>query len=86
MAHLFIVDIVGWFGAGLVLVAYGAVSSGKIPAKSHLYQLLNLFGSFLLIINTAYYQAFPSTFVNLIWIAIAVLSLLSIRREARRPV
>lgn len=86
MEHHLFVDIVGWIGAGALLFAYGAVSTGKIEAKSHVYQLLNMFGSIFLIVNTAYYQAFPSTFVNLIWIAIAVMSLISIRRATRRPV
>lgn len=86
MEHNLWIDIVGWIGAGLILIAYGAVSSGRVEAKSHLYQLLNMFGSIFLIINTVYYQAFPSTFVNLVWIAIAVLSLLSLRRATQHPV
>jgi hypothetical protein len=86
MEHNLMIDAIGWVGAGLLLIAYGAVSSGRLGAKSRSYQVLNMIGSIFLIVNTAYYQAFPSTFVNLIWIAIAVMSLFSIQRAKRRPV
>jgi hypothetical protein len=70
----FAVDIVGWLGAGLLLLAYGLVSFQKLRASSGHYQLLNAAGSCFLIVNTFYYRAYPSAFVNLIWIIIAVVA------------
>jgi large-conductance mechanosensitive channel len=39
------------------------------------YQALNLLGAICLIVNTFYYGAFPSTVVNLVWIAIAIFAI-----------
>jgi hypothetical protein len=52
------------------------VSFRKLSVQAKTYQALNIFGSFLLIINTAYHHAYPSTAVNVIWILIAIVSLL----------
>lgn len=36
------------------------------------YQFLNIVGSLLLVTNTIFYGAYPSTFVNMLWVAIAI--------------
>ena len=64
----------GWIGAFALLLAYAAMSFRKPRTDSRLYQLLNAVGSLLLILNTFHYRAYPSTFVNVVWIAIAVTS------------
>jgi hypothetical protein len=69
-------DALGWVGAVALLLAYALVSFRKLSVQAKTYQALNIFGSFLLIINTAYHHAYPSTAVNVIWILIAVVSLL----------
>ncbi|NJO03268.1 MAG: hypothetical protein HC880_17710 [Bacteroidia bacterium] len=71
-----IVDILGWIGSAAILLAYGMVSYQRVSAASGFYQGLNIVGSLFLIVNTAYYHAYPSTFVNIVWIIIAVLALL----------
>jgi len=71
-----LVDVIGWIGAGLILFAYFQISKGKFSGDSTYYQLLNVFGSAFLIINTLYYGAIPSAAVNIIWIAIALYVLL----------
>lgn len=76
------VDLVGWLGAGLLLLAYGLVSFQKLRADSGHYQLLNAVGSCCLIVNTVYYRAYPSAFVNLIWIIIAVVASYRMRLRA----
>ncbi len=67
-----LVDIVGWIGAIALLVAYALVSARRVEGDSTSYQSLNLVGSILLIVNTVYYRAYPSAFLNLVWGAIAV--------------
>ncbi len=67
-----LVDIVGWIGAIALLVAYALVSARRVEGDSTSYQSLNLVGSILLIVNTIYYRAYPSAFLNLVWGAIAV--------------
>ena len=65
------VDIFGWIGAILLLLAYGLVSQKKLEGDSICYQFLNIIGSVLIITNSYYYKAFPSVAVNVIWISIA---------------
>ncbi len=67
-----LVDIVGWIGAIALLVAYALISARRVEGDSTSYQSLNLVGSVLLIVNTVYYRAYPSAFLNLVWGAIAV--------------
>lgn len=70
-----LVDILGWLGAAMLLVAYALVSARKVQGDSAPYQLLNAVGSIFLMLNTAYYGAYPSTFVNLVWLVIAAYTL-----------
>jgi uncharacterized membrane protein YedE/YeeE len=73
-------DGIGWAGAAALLVAYAMVSSKKLEGDSIAYQLLNIVGSLLLAVNTIFYRAYPSSFVNMIWIGIAVFSIATRRR------
>jgi hypothetical protein len=68
-------DAIGWLGAGFLLVAYAMISSKKLEADSTTYQLLNVIGSVFLVANTIFYRAYPSSFVNVIWAVIAILSI-----------
>ncbi len=70
-----LVDLLGWLGAACVLVAYGLVSSGRVGGRAPLYQVPNAIGSVLLTVNTYYYHAYPSSFVNVLWLGIAVYAL-----------
>jgi hypothetical protein len=77
-------DAIGWAGAAALLVAYAMVSSKKFEGTSVTYQLLNLVGSVLLAANTVFYRAYPSSFVNLIWMGIAVFSIANRRHLPSR--
>lgn len=80
MEHHLLIDIVGWLGAIVLLAAYGAVSRGITQGTSFKYQLLNGIGSVCLLVNSTYYRAFPSSFVNFIWIGIAIVTILNNRK------
>jgi hypothetical protein len=73
-------DVIGWAGAAALLVAYAMVSFRKLEGNSTAYQFLNIAGSLLLAVNTISYGAYPSSFVNMIWIGIAVFSIATKRR------
>jgi len=77
-------DAIGWVGAVALLIAYAMVSHKKLEADSAMYQLLNISGSILLAANTIFYGSYPSTFVNLIWAAIAVFAIAARKRVASR--
>lgn len=64
------IEIVGWLGAALVVIAYGALSAHKLTSRSAAYQWMNIGGSLGLVINTLWNRALPSAAVNLIWMAI----------------
>jgi hypothetical protein len=76
-------DVLGWVGAALLLGAYALVSIKKLEGDSVAYQLLNLLGSAFLIVNSAYYGAYPSVGVNVVWIGIAVFAILRAGRRRR---
>jgi hypothetical protein len=79
-----LVDLLGWIGALALLAAYALVSRGRVTGQSVPYQVLNVVGSVLLVANTLYYGAYPSTFVNFVWVAIAAVTLLRVRSAAAR--
>lgn len=75
-----LIEIVGWIGAGLILLGYALVSSGRIEARSVSFQLMNLLGAAGFVINSGFHGAWPSTILNVIWIGIAAVSLASLAR------
>ena len=77
-------DAIGWIGATLLLMAYAMISSKKLEPDSTAYQLLNIIGSVLLVANTIFYRAYPSSVVNLDWAGIAVFSIAARRRLSSR--
>lgn len=70
-----LIDVMGWTGTVLYLVAYTLISLKKVEGDSNLYQGLNILAGVLLITNTFYWRAFPSAALNLAWIGIAVFTL-----------
>jgi hypothetical protein len=84
MNNQFWFDAIGWIGAAALLVAYAMVSSRKLEGHSPAFQLLNIGGSLLLAANTIFYGSYPSTFVNLIWAAIAVFAIANRKRFSSR--
>ncbi len=74
-------NLVGWAGAFLMLLAYALVSFKKLEGDSEIYQWLNIAGSILLVVNTIYYGAYPSSFVNIAWTIIAFFAILTIKRK-----
>lgn len=75
------IDILGWIGSIILIVAYYQNSRNKMNAQSSIYQSLNVVGSILLIINTMYYGAYPSSLVNIIWVFIGTHYLIKNRKD-----
>lgn len=74
------VDVIGWVGMLLYVVAYALISTGRTSGTSHKYQLMNLAGAVGVATNAFYYGAYPSAVVNVVWFAIAVTMLSRMRR------
>lgn len=71
-----IVEIIGWIASVLIVGSYFLNMRGKILATSPLYIWSNLLGGLFFVVNTFYHHAFPSMAVNIIWVLIAIGSLL----------
>ncbi len=78
-----LIDIIGWIGSIEVIAAYGLNSYQKIKSDSLLFQLLNLTGGIFLIINTMYYRAYPSAFINVVWVIIALIAVFPMMRKTK---
>ena len=70
------IDVAGWTAAVLILGAYGLISSGKIVARSSVYQWMNIVGALGFIINCSWNGAWPSVGLNVAWLGIGVYALL----------
>ncbi len=77
------IDVIGWIGVISLLLAYALVSASKVQGDSIVYQLMNLVGSALLIVNSFHYKAFPSVGVNIVWIGIAAYTMARVKRVAK---
>lgn len=78
-----LIDVLGWVGSIEVIAAYGLNSYQKLKSDSILFQVLNLTGGAFLIINTVYYGAYPSTFINVVWVLIAITALFGMSKRKK---
>ncbi len=76
-----LIEVLGWIGSFEILAAYALNSFQKIKSDSLVFQLLNLTGAIFLIINSIYHAAYPFTFINSIWVLIALPALIKIIRR-----
>jgi hypothetical protein len=73
-----LIDIIGWCGSVMVITAYGLNSYQKIKSNSLLFLFLNLVGGIFLIIYSVYYTAYANTFINVVWVIIAIPALIKL--------
>lgn len=71
-------EILGWVGMILILLAYGGISTLWIRADSVAYHVVNAVGALLLIYSTYKTKSYPVLFLNIIWLAIATLAIVSL--------
>lgn len=70
------INILGWVGVGLILLAYAAVSFNQVQPQSWLYQTMNLLGSALIVIQTGYRKDYRPMSLNIVWAIIALFGLI----------
>ena len=79
------VEVAGWGGAVLILLAYLLLSAGKLSGQSLLYQGMNIVGAAGFALNGWWHGAMPSAVLNVLWLIIgAVASVRILRRSERR--
>ena len=79
------VEIVGWTGATLILLAYLLLSMGRLTGRSILYQAMNVVGAAGFIVNGWWHGAIPSASLNVIWMLIGAATLWRILRRRAGP-
>lgn len=70
-----IIQILGWTGSILYLLAYALVSLKKTEGDSLLYQGINIVAGTFLVIYTLSLKAYATTGLNAVWVAIGLFTL-----------
>jgi hypothetical protein len=68
------VEVVGWVGALLILLAYLLLSMGRVTGQSLLYQGMNIVGAAGFVINGWWHRALPSAALNILWLLIGAIA------------
>ena len=81
-----LVEIAGWTGAALILLAYLLLSMGRLTGRSALYQGMNVVGAAGFVVNGWWHGAVPSASLNDVWLLIGAFALWRIvGRDAAVP-
>ena len=68
------VEVAGWAGAVLILLAYLFLSAGKLTGQSLVYQGMNVVGAAGFVINGWWHGAIPSAALNVLWLLIGAVA------------
>jgi len=80
------VEIVGWAGAVLILLAYLLLSAGKMTGSSLSYQGMNVVGAAGFVVNGWWHGALPSATLNVLWLMIGLFASIRILKRRKRAV
>jgi hypothetical protein len=75
MSQKLLIDVLGWTGSILYLLAYALVSLKKTEGDSLVYQGINIVAGTLLVIYSFSLGAFATTGLNAVWAAIGLFTL-----------
>lgn len=67
-----LVETMGWIASVLIVGAYALNIKGKLASNAPAYVWANLVGGLFFVVNTVFHQAYPSALVNVVWVIIAV--------------
>ena len=76
-----LIEIAGWTGAALILLAYLLLSMGRLTGQSRLYQWMNVVGAAGFTVNGWWHGALPSAALNVIWMLIGGVALWRIAKR-----
>ncbi len=70
-----LINILGWTGSILYLLAYALISMKKTEGDSLAYQGMNIVAGILFVVYTLNLQAYATTGLNAVWVAVGVFTL-----------
>lgn len=82
-ATVIAINVIGWLGMALLVGAYALVTAGRVLGTSLSFQLMNLAGGLFLMLNSAYYGAWPSAGLNVVWVVVGTVGLVRARLTTR---
>ena len=84
MAYQVVVNVLGWVGTFLMVLAYYLISNKKLDASSPTYHILNIVGSVALGFNVFYLKAWPAVALEVVWAGIAIAALIKCKPKGCR--
>lgn len=75
-----LVEAIGWFGAAIVIIAYGLLVFNVLKADSAPYLIMNIIGSVCLVVIAEVKKLFQSVVLNVIWGTVALIALIGLWR------
>jgi len=78
------IEVAGWAGAVLILLAYLLLSAGRFTGQSLAYQAMNVVGAAGFVINGWWHGALPSATLNVLWLMIGVFAAIRILKRRKR--
>ncbi len=69
-------DLIGYFGVGLILLAYFLNLYNKLDNNSRLYMWINLIGAGLACVSSVLIQSIPFTILEGTWALVSLVALL----------
>ncbi len=73
-----LIEIVGWYGAAALIVAYISVSFSWLSPQSFFFQALNLTGGIAIVLHSLSRKEYPSVVINVMWALVALIALAKI--------
>ncbi|MEK6909385.1 MAG: hypothetical protein AABX23_05025 [Nanoarchaeota archaeon] len=83
---MLIINILGWAGAFLLLLAYFLLIHKNLTSRSKMYQWMNIIGSLMLGVNTLMLKAYPSFLTNIIWFFIGLYGIFHIVKNRKQKI
>jgi hypothetical protein len=74
------IEVAGWTGAALILLAYVLLSTRKLTGESAAFHWINLAGAIGFIVNGWSHGAIPNAAMNVVWALVAIYSLIRLSR------
>lgn len=78
------VQVIGWIGTFLIILAYALVSTKKLEGNSTAYQVINLCGALGVGASVFYQKAWAALALEIVWAIIAI-GILVQRRKHNTP-